>query len=67
MLHFTFEKNNLLSKKERKKNLSLGKIPAPPSPPDIKWSLPKAVLCKKKQRMHFCSVNVDTNNISTSI
>ena len=39
LLQFTFEKNNLfVVQKQRKNNLSRGKIPAPPL--DIKWSIP---------------------------
>ena len=40
LLQFTFEKNNLLCKKREKNHLLQGKIPAPPPPLDIKWSVP---------------------------
>ena len=43
LLQFTFEKK-LVVQKEKKINLSQGKIKSQPSPPpDIKWSVPKKV------------------------
>ena len=44
LLQFTFEKNNLLCKKREKNNLLRAKIPAPPPPPDIKWSVPYTLI-----------------------
>ena len=56
-----FFKKLLVVQKERKNNLSRGKIPAPPPPLDIKWSVPYR---DESLFLSYC-VNVNEGSIRT--